>query len=198
MKKTWILQVENKAATPNPKDTEQTNSEPASPQKEEPTKPETVTKAPPVFACVRVSKFRHLHGVPMHKSNNIDNVRNLSMSTFGDCDGLQVNQKFVAYLLSGPGGQVAALQVCSPIQGRGVGQIENTCLPGYASEILLWAPVFYCFKESSVFLWLPCRFLTEPRVSQIEHACLPDGVLEVLWAQIFYLFKHFFYLVRLV
>lgn len=51
----------------------------------------------------------------MHKSNNIENVRNLSISLPGDSDAFQVNQKFVAYPLSGPGGQIAVVpvSVCS-------------------------------------------------------------------------------------
>jgi len=42
----------------------------------------------------------------MHKNNNIENMRNLSLSTFGECDGLQVNSEFVAWLAAGPGGQI--------------------------------------------------------------------------------------------
>lgn len=63
------------------------------------------------FTGVRSSKFRHLHGTPMHKSNNIENVRNLSISMPGDCDGFQVNQEFAAFPLSGPGGQIAVIPV---------------------------------------------------------------------------------------
>lgn len=58
-----------------------------------------------------MSKFRHLYGTPMHKSNNIENVRNLSISLPGDSDGFQVNQEFVAFPLSGPGGQIAVVPV---------------------------------------------------------------------------------------
>ena len=47
----------------------------------------------------------------MHKSNNIENVRNLSISLPGDSDAFQVNQEFVAYPLSGPGGQIAVVPV---------------------------------------------------------------------------------------
>lgn len=63
------------------------------------------------FTGVRSSKFRHLHGTPMHKSNNIENVQNLSISMPGDCDGFQVNQEFAAFPLSGPGGQIAVIPV---------------------------------------------------------------------------------------
>ena len=63
------------------------------------------------FTGVRSSKFRHLHGTLMHKSNNLENVRNLSISMPGDCDGFHVNQEFAAYPLSGPGGQIAVVSV---------------------------------------------------------------------------------------
>lgn len=63
------------------------------------------------FTGVRSSKFRHLHGTPMHKSNNLENVRNLSISMPGDCDGFQVNQEFAAFPLSGPGGRIAVVSV---------------------------------------------------------------------------------------
>lgn len=75
--------------------------------------PATEAPARPIkaFTGVRTSKFRHLHGTPMHKSNNIENVRNLSISMPGDCDGFQVNQEFAAFPLSGPGGQIAVVPV---------------------------------------------------------------------------------------
>ena len=63
------------------------------------------------FTGVRASKFRHLHGTPMHKSNNIENVRNLSISLPGDSDAFQVNQEFAVFPLSGPGGQLAVVPV---------------------------------------------------------------------------------------
>ena len=72
---------------------------------------ESPAKPRKAFTAVRTSKFRHLHGTPMHKSNNIDNVRNLSISMPGDCDGFQVNQEFAAFPLAGPGGQIAVVPV---------------------------------------------------------------------------------------
>ena len=37
----------------------------------------------------RVSKFRHLKGTPAHKSQCIDNIRNVSRQVPGECDGFQ-------------------------------------------------------------------------------------------------------------
>ena len=75
---------------------------------------EPSTKPRKTFTAARTSKFRHLHGTPMHKSNNIDNVRNLSIPVLADSDGFQVNQKFAAFPLSGPGGQIAVVPVSNP------------------------------------------------------------------------------------
>lgn len=75
---------------------------------------ESPAKPIKAFTGVRTSKFRHLQGTPMHKSNNIENVRNLSISLPGDSDAFQVNQKFVAYPLSGPGGQIAVVPLNKP------------------------------------------------------------------------------------
>ncbi|EDO49756.1 predicted protein [Nematostella vectensis] len=90
--------------------TNSTNQHPASSQSsnQEPVS-DTNVETWKSFSGVRSSKFRHIIGVPMHKSTNIENIRNLSMSTFGECDGLQLNKEFVAYPLSGPGGQIAVL-----------------------------------------------------------------------------------------
>ncbi|KAJ7357667.1 Coronin-7 [Desmophyllum pertusum] len=75
---------------------------------------ESPAKPKKTFTGVRTSKFRHLHGTPMHKSNNFDNVRNLSISMPGDCDGFHVNQDFAAFPLSGPGGQIAVVPLNEP------------------------------------------------------------------------------------
>ncbi|XP_020609841.1 coronin-7-like [Orbicella faveolata] len=105
---------EKSAAEPKEMSTDMTSkvvaqSTPASkPAAESPVRPRKA------FTGVRSSKFRHLHGTPMHKSNNIENVRNLSISMPGDCDGFQVNQEFAAFPLSGPGGQIAVIPLNKP------------------------------------------------------------------------------------
>lgn len=73
--------------------------------------PESPARPKKAFTGVRASKFRHLLGTPMHKSNNIENVRNLSISLPGDSDAFQVNQEFAVFPLSGPGGQIAVVPV---------------------------------------------------------------------------------------
>lgn len=86
-------------------------------------KAEPLAKPRKTFTAARMSKFRHLHGTPMHKSNNIDNVRNLSISVLADSDGFQVNQKFAAFPLSGPGGQIAVVPLDKP------GRLPDSGLP---------------------------------------------------------------------
>ena len=65
------------------------------------------------FIGVRQSKFRHVEGVPLHKSNNIENIRNLSKSIPGESDMFQANSKFCALPLGGSGGLVSILKVPS-------------------------------------------------------------------------------------
>ncbi|XP_018326733.1 coronin-7 isoform X1 [Agrilus planipennis] len=77
-------------------------------------KGETVTTTPPkrtstVFG--RVSKFRHLKGTALHKSQHIENVRNLSRQIPGESDGFHANPTRVAVPLSGPGGKIAIFEL---------------------------------------------------------------------------------------
>lgn len=57
------------------------------------------------------SKFRHMKGAPLHRSRYIENVRNLSSSVYGECDGFQSNSKRAAIPLNGPGGKIAVIEV---------------------------------------------------------------------------------------
>ncbi|XP_074621834.1 coronin-7-like [Acropora palmata] len=88
---------------------------------------ESPAKPIKAFTGVRASKFRHLHGTPMHKSKNIENVRNLSISLPGDSDGFQVNRDFVAYPLSGPGGQIAVVSLTNPCRLPDAGMPTIQC-----------------------------------------------------------------------
>lgn len=57
------------------------------------------------------SKFKHLFGEPMHKKNNIENLKNLSESLPSESEGIQCNKDFVVVPLTGAGGQLAVFQV---------------------------------------------------------------------------------------
>lgn len=47
----------------------------------------------------------------MHRSTQIENVRNLSTSVPGECDGFSANRERVAVPLKGPGGKIAIFEV---------------------------------------------------------------------------------------
>lgn len=60
---------------------------------------------------MRQSKFRHLQGITEHKSQNIENIRNLSGTIPGESDMFQANAKYCAVPLGGPGGCIAIHKV---------------------------------------------------------------------------------------
>ena len=62
-------------------------------------------------AGIRQSKFRHLVGRTSHRSQHIDNVRNLSQNVTGESDGFHVNPYRCAIPLKGTSGLVAVLEV---------------------------------------------------------------------------------------
>ncbi|KAL1116265.1 hypothetical protein AAG570_005760 [Ranatra chinensis] len=62
----------------------------------------------------RVSKYRHLKGTPAHKSQHIENVRNVSRQISGECDGFHANKDRVAVPLGGPGGKLAVFELNKP------------------------------------------------------------------------------------
>ena len=84
-------------------------SKPAGHSSEEPpdavVKPVKSTKISSNFT----SKFRHLVGEPLHKQNNIENIKNLSEALPSESDGGQANDDLVALALSGSGGQVCKI-----------------------------------------------------------------------------------------
>ncbi|XP_006824884.1 LOW QUALITY PROTEIN: coronin-7-like, partial [Saccoglossus kowalevskii] len=80
-----------------------------------------------MFAGVTSSKFRHIQGVTQHRNTHIYNIRNLSTSTFGECDGFHANKDFAAIPIAGPGGLIAILNVDKPgkLPDTGVYVIQN-------------------------------------------------------------------------
>lgn len=73
------------------------------------------------------SRFRHTQGIVLHRDNHITNLKGVSQSTPGESDGFCANHQRVAVPLSGPGGQVAVLELSQP--GRlpdSLPTIENT------------------------------------------------------------------------
>lgn len=62
----------------------------------------------------RVSMYRHLKGTPAHKSQHIENVRNVSRQISGECDGFHCNKDRVGVPLGGPGGKLAVFELSKP------------------------------------------------------------------------------------
>uniref|UniRef100_A0A803TST6 Coronin n=1 Tax=Anolis carolinensis TaxID=28377 RepID=A0A803TST6_ANOCA len=60
------------------------------------------------------SSFRHLQGTVLHRSTHITNLRGLSLTTPGECDGFCANRLFVAAPLLSAGGQVAVWELSKP------------------------------------------------------------------------------------
>ena len=59
----------------------------------------------------RLTKFKHVTGKPLHKSQHFDNLNNLSKSSSTESDIFQVNLTRIAVPLGGPGGKVAVFDL---------------------------------------------------------------------------------------
>lgn len=57
------------------------------------------------------SKFRHIQGNVQHRDTHITNLRGLSLTTPGECDGFCTSPHHVAVPLAIAGGQIAVFEV---------------------------------------------------------------------------------------
>ncbi|XP_047213086.1 coronin-7-like isoform X2 [Girardinichthys multiradiatus] len=84
------------------------------------------------------SKFRHIQGAVMHRDKHITNIRNLNLTTPGECDGFCVNRQRVAVPLAISGGQIAVFERSGP------GRQPDTALPTIQNSVnvadLSWDP----------------------------------------------------------
>lgn len=113
-----------------------------------------------------MSKFRHLKGTPAHKSQHIENIRNLSRQISGECDGFSGNPKRVAVPLSGPGGKIAIFEV------KKTGRLPDGVIPAlvHGSNVMdfTWDPfdeshLAVACDDGVVKLWkIPEEGLPEP------------------------------------
>lgn len=60
---------------------------------------------------VKQCKFRNLEGTSAHRSQHIENIRNISQSIPGESDGFSANPQYCAVPLGGSGGLIAVLKV---------------------------------------------------------------------------------------
>ncbi|XP_015246707.1 PREDICTED: coronin-7-like isoform X2 [Cyprinodon variegatus] len=84
------------------------------------------------------SKFRHIQGAVMHRDKHITNIRNLNLTTPGECDGFCVNSQRVAVPLAISGGQIAVFERSGP------GRQPDSALPTIQNSVnvadLSWDP----------------------------------------------------------
>ena len=57
------------------------------------------------------SKFKYINGKPVHRNEQITNIRNLSTMWPSECNGFQINAKYAAFLLAGNSGQIGIVDV---------------------------------------------------------------------------------------
>ncbi|NWT83151.1 CORO7 protein, partial [Lanius ludovicianus] len=84
------------------------------------------------------SRFRHAQGRVLHRDRHLTNLRGLSLTTPGECDGFCANHQRVALPLLSAGGQIAVLELSKP------GRLPDTAVPtiqnGVAVADLTWDP----------------------------------------------------------
>ncbi|XP_061740819.1 coronin-7 isoform X3 [Nerophis ophidion] len=84
------------------------------------------------------SKFRHIQGAVAHRDMHITNIRDLNLTTPGECDGFCVNRQRAAVPLGISGGQVAIFERDQP------GRLPDSSLPTVQNSVnvvdLCWDP----------------------------------------------------------
>ncbi|KAF1662621.1 Coronin-7, partial [Aptenodytes patagonicus] len=84
------------------------------------------------------SRFRHTQGRVLHRDTHLTNLRGLSLTTPGECDGFCANHQRVALPLLSAGGQIAILELSKP------GRLPDAAMPtiqnGVAVADLSWDP----------------------------------------------------------
>ncbi|XP_054698701.1 coronin-7-like isoform X2 [Grus americana] len=84
------------------------------------------------------SRFRHTQGRVLHRDTHLTNLRGLSLTTPGECDGFCANHQRVALPLLSAGGQIAILELSKP------GRLPDAAVPtiqnGTAVADLSWDP----------------------------------------------------------
>ncbi|XP_073998500.1 coronin isoform X2 [Rhodnius prolixus] len=131
-------------------------------------KTSAATNAPKRTSTVfgRVSKYRHLKGTPAHKSQFIENVRNVSRQISGECDGFHCNSDRVAVPLGGAGGKLAIFELNKP--GKLPDGVTPTLVNANTIMDFQWDPfdnrrIAVGCDDGTVKLWLvPEGGLTEP------------------------------------
>ncbi|NWR30864.1 CORO7 protein, partial [Tachuris rubrigastra] len=84
------------------------------------------------------SRFRHAQGRVLHRDSHLTNLRGLSLTTPGECDGFCANHQRAALPLLTAGGQIAVLELSKP------GRLPDTAVPTIQNSVavadLSWDP----------------------------------------------------------
>ncbi|XP_062874509.1 coronin-7 [Trichomycterus rosablanca] len=75
------------------------------------------------------SKFRHIQGTVLHRDTHFTNLRGMSLTTPGECDGFCANGQRVAVPLAIAGGQIAVFELSQP------GKLPDTALPTIQNSV---------------------------------------------------------------
>ncbi|NXP81690.1 CORO7 protein, partial [Ramphastos sulfuratus] len=83
------------------------------------------------------SRFRHAQGRVLHRDTHLTNLRGLSLTTPGECDGFCANHQRVALPLLSAGGQIAVLEVLQAWHSgqHGTGGCSTVTLPGSLPQL---------------------------------------------------------------
>uniref|UniRef100_A0A8C3K066 Coronin n=1 Tax=Calidris pygmaea TaxID=425635 RepID=A0A8C3K066_9CHAR len=121
------------------------------------------------------SRFRHAQGRVLHRDTHLTNLRGLSLTTPGECDGFCANHQRVALPLLSAGGQIAVLELSKP------GRLPDTAVPtiqnGVAVADLSWDPfdprrLAVAGEDAKIRLW------RIPEGGLQETLCEPEAVLQ--------------------
>ncbi|KAG0211915.1 Coronin-7 [Mortierella sp. GBA30] len=74
----------------------------------------TKTPVMPRVATQKASKYRFLTFKPYHISEHFESISGLSISTMPECNLIEINPKFLALPLHGPGGRIGILKTTQP------------------------------------------------------------------------------------
>ncbi|NWQ89599.1 CORO7 protein, partial [Burhinus bistriatus] len=120
------------------------------------------------------SRFRHTQGRVLHRDTHLTNLRGLSLTTPGECDGFCTNHQRVALPLLSAGGQIAVLELSKP------GRLPDAAVPtiqnGAAVADLSWDPfnpwrLAVAGEDAKIRLW------RIPEGGLQETLCEPEAVL---------------------
>ncbi|XP_053370623.1 coronin-7-like isoform X3 [Clarias gariepinus] len=129
------------------------------------------------------SKFRHIQGAVLHRDTHITNLRGMSLTTPGECDGFSANGQRVAVPLATAGGQIAVLELSQP------GKLPDTALPTIQNTVSVadfcWDPfdahklVVAC-DDAKIRVWkIPKGGLVE---TVTEPQCVLQGHTEKIYS----------------